>query len=121
MVFPKTMLDHGFKLVPDAVVVVKGRVDGRDETPKLVCMELSVVDVVPDDAPPLRLRLPALSLSEDRIVTLKRLLAEYPGDSQVFLHLGAGKVLRLADAYCVDLPRVVGELRVAFGHDAVAI
>jgi DNA polymerase-3 subunit alpha len=121
MVFPKTMLDHGFKLVGDAVVVMKGRVDGRDETPKLVCMDLSVVEAVSDAAPPLRLRLPALSLSEERIGTLKRLLAEYPGDSQVFLHVGDGKVLRLADDYCVDLPRVVGELRVAFGHDAVAI
>jgi DNA polymerase-3 subunit alpha len=121
MVFPKTMLDHGFKLVPDAVVVVKGRLDGRDETPKLVCMELSVLEPVSDAAPPLRLRLPALSLNDDRIGTLKRLLAEHPGESQVFLHIGDGKVLRLADDYCVDLSRVVGELRVAFGHEAVAI
>jgi len=48
-------------------------------------------------------------------------LSEHPGQSQVFLHIGQGKVLRLADDYCVDLPRVVGELRVAFGHDAVAL
>ncbi len=121
MVFPKTMLDHGYKLQPDAVVTVKGRVDGRDETPKLMCLELTVVEVVADDAPPLRLKLPALSLSEERIGTLKRLLSEHPGESQVFLHIGEGKVLRLADDYCVDLPRVVGELRVAFGHDAVAL
>jgi DNA polymerase-3 subunit alpha len=121
MVFPKTMLDHGYKLQPDAVVTVKGRVDGREETPKLMCLELNVVEVVADDAPPLRLKLPALSLSEERIGTLKRLLSEHPGESQVFLHIGEGKVLRLADSYCVDLPRVVGELRVAFGHDAVAL
>ncbi len=121
MVFPKTMLDHGYKLQPDAVVTVKGRVDGRDETPKLMCLELNVVEAISDEAPPLRLKLPALSLSEERIGTLKRLLSEHPGDSQVFLHIGEGKVLRLADDYCVDLPRVVGELRVAFGHDAVAL
>jgi DNA polymerase III subunit alpha len=121
MVFPKTMLDHGYKLRPDAVVTVKGRVDGRDETPKLMCLELTVVEAISDEAPPLRLKLPALSLSEERIGTLKRLLSEHPGDSQVFLHIGEGKVLRLADDYCVDLPRVVGELRVAFGHEAVAL
>jgi len=121
MVFPKTMLDHGYKLQSDAIVTVKGRLDGREDTPKLMCLELAVVEVVADDAPPLRLKLPALSLSEDRIVTLKRLLSEHPGESQVFLHPGEGKVLRLADDYCVDLPRVVGELRVAFGHDAVAL
>ena len=121
MVFPKTMLDHGYKLRPDAVVTVKGRLDTREETPKFMCLELAVVEVVADDAPPLRLKLPALSLSEERIGTLKRLLSEHPGPSQVFLHIGEGKVLRLADDYCVDLPRVVGELRVAFGHDAVAL
>jgi DNA polymerase-3 subunit alpha len=121
MVFPKTMLDHGYKLRPDAVVTVKGRLDAREETPKFMCLELAVVEVVADDAPPLRLKLPALSLSEERIGTLKRLLSEHPGPSQVFLHIGEGKVLRLADDYCVDLPRVVGELRVAFGHDAVAL
>ena len=33
----------------------------------------------------------------------------------------SGKILRLADEFCVDLDRVVGELRVAFGHDAVML
>ena len=37
------------------------------------------------------------------------------------LHGFVLQVLRLADNYCVDLPRVVGELRVAFGHDAVSL
>jgi DNA polymerase-3 subunit alpha len=121
MVFPKTMLDHGYKLQPDAIVTVKGRLDAREDTPKLMCLELAVVEGIRDDAPPLRIKLPALSLSEERIGTLKRLLNEHPGESQVFLHIGDGKVLRLADDYCVDLPRVVGELRVAFGHDAVGL
>jgi len=121
MVFPKTMMDHGYKLAPDAIVVVKGRVDGRDETPKLMCMDVTVLEAIADGAPPLRIKLPALSLSAERIGTLKRLLSDHPGESQVFLHIGDGKVLRLADDYCVDLPRVVGELRVAFGHDAVAL
>ena len=35
--------------------------------------------------------------------------------------IGQGKVLRLADDFCVDLDRVVGELRMALGHDAVVL
>ena len=31
------------------------------------------------------------------------------------------KVLRLADEFFVDLDRVVGELRMALGHDAVVL
>jgi DNA polymerase-3 subunit alpha len=121
MVFPRTMTEHGYKLADDVVVTVKGRVDARDETPKLMCTEVSVVETPGDDVPPLRLRLPAATLTEDRIGTLKRLLGDHPGDSRVFLHLGSGKVLRLADDFSVDLGRVVGELRVAFGHDAVVL
>ena len=37
------MVEHGYKLTDDAVVIVQGRVDGRDEAPKLICMEVSVV------------------------------------------------------------------------------
>jgi DNA polymerase III subunit alpha len=116
-VFPKTMLDHGHKLVDDAVVTVRGRIDTRDETPKLMCTDVTVLDSV-GDAPELRVRLRAVSLSDERIEQLKRLLLDHPGDSPVVLDLGANRV-RLPDEYRVDLTRVVGELRVAFGHDAV--
>jgi DNA polymerase III subunit alpha len=102
-------------------VCVKGRLDARDETPKLICSEIVVVDGISDEAPPLRIRLPELSLSDDRIRTLKRLLSDHPGTSQVFLDLGERRTLRLPDDFSVDLPRVVGELRVAFGHDAVLL
>ena len=121
MVFPKTMLEHGHKLADDQVVLVKGRLDARDDTPKFMALDVNVFDGVVDGAPPLRLRLPAGTLTEDRIDTLKRILRDVPGDSPVFLHLGDGKVLRLSDHFCVDLAAVVGELRVAFGHDAVLL
>jgi DNA polymerase-3 subunit alpha len=35
--------------------------------------------------------------------------------------IGQQKVLRLSDEFRVDLDRVVGELRMAFGHDAVLL
>ena len=69
-------------------------------------------------APPLRLRIPATPLDELRIQRLKRILRDHPGDSVVTLDLGT-QVLRLSDEFRVDLDRAVGELRMAFGHDAV--
>ena len=119
MVFPRVMADHGHKLADDAVVSVRGRLDSRDDTPKLMATEITVVEGISDSAPPLKLRLPATVLTEDRISVLKGILSEHPGDSRVLLHLGDGKVLRLSDEFCVDVSRVVGELRVAFGHEAV--
>jgi DNA polymerase-3 subunit alpha len=119
--FPRVMMEHGHKLADDAIVLVKGRVDRRDDATKLICMEVSVFEDHKPAAPPLRLRLPAASLSDDRIGRLKQMLVEHPGESPVFLHLGQGRVLRLPDEHRVDLTRVVGELRVAFGHDAVVL
>jgi DNA polymerase-3 subunit alpha len=118
-VFPKTMLDQGHKLVDDIVITVRGRVDARDETVKLMCTDITVLEAM-GAVPELRLRVPAVTLSDDRIDHLKRLLLEHPGESPVVLDLGDNR-LRLPDDYRVDLTGVIGELRVAFGHDAVAL
>ncbi len=119
--FPRVMQEHGYKLADDAIVLVRARLDRRDETPKLTCMAITAFEGFADAAPPLRLKLPATALSDERIGRLKAMLAEHPGESPVFLHLGEGKVLRLPDQHRVDLLRVVGELRVAFGHEAVVL
>jgi DNA polymerase III subunit alpha len=118
--FAKATREVGHKLVDDAVVVVKGRVEVRDDTRRLRCFDVEVLEGLSDAVPPLRLRLPAGSLSGPRIELLKRVLSDHPGESRVFLHLGNGKVLRLDDRFAVDLTSVVGELRVHFGHEAVA-
>ncbi len=72
-------------------------------------------------APPLRLMLPSHTLDELKIHRLKRILRDHPGDSVVQVDIGQGKVLRLADEFRVDIDRAVGELRMAFGHDAVLL
>ena len=53
---------------------------------------------------------------------LELYLSEHPGESQVFLHLGATQVLRLPDEFLVDpTTGLVAELRVLLGPDAVVI
>jgi DNA polymerase-3 subunit alpha len=119
--FPRVMQEQGYKLADDAIVIVRARVDRRDDAPKLIGMDITPFEGFGDAAPPLRVHLPASALSDERIGRLKTVLAEHPGESPVFLHLGEGKVLRLPDQHRVDLTRVVGDLRVAFGHDAVVL
>jgi DNA polymerase-3 subunit alpha len=119
--FPRVMQEQGYKLVDDAIVIVRARVDRRDDAPKLIGMDITPFEGFGDAAPPLRVHLPASALSDERIGRLKTVLAEHPGESPVFLHLGEGKVLRLPDQHRVDLTRVVGDLRVAFGHDSVVL
>jgi DNA polymerase-3 subunit alpha len=122
-VFPRTLLEQGHKLEDDIIVAVKGRLDKRDESRfGLIAQDIQVLSGLSDGpAPPLRLRLPSHSLDELKIHRLKRILRDHPGDSVVQIEIGAGKVLRLADEFRVDLDRAVGELRMAFGHDAVLL
>jgi DNA polymerase-3 subunit alpha len=120
MVFPKTMQDHGHKLEDDAVVIVKARVDAREDTPKLIAMEIEPFEPMAGEAFPLRLKASPAALSEQLIVDLKSLLAGHPGDSPVFLHLGESKVLRLPPAWSVDVvPALLAELRVLLGPSCI--
>ncbi len=121
MVFPKTMQQFGHLLTDDAVVVVKGRIDGREDTPKVMALELTVFEPITDAAPPVRIRLSPNRLDEALLEQLKGLLAEHPGESQVFLHLGERQVLRLPDEFNVESSAgLMAELRVLLGPDAIA-
>ena len=114
-VFPRTMHEVAHLLADDAIVCVKGRLDLRDDEPKLVCMELRRPELVVSGVEPLHLDLPLLALSDDRVERLKQLLGDHPGDSAVYLHVGS-RVLRLADSCRVDAQNgLLAELRVLLG------
>jgi DNA polymerase-3 subunit alpha len=123
MVFPKTMLTYGELLASDAIVTIKGRVDKRDDTPKLMAMEVTRPEVHLDTGPPLRLRVRASVLTSERVAKLKELLIAHTGDSPVFVHMNGGeteKVLRLGDEFCCDSsPTLFAELRLLFGTECV--
>jgi DNA polymerase-3 subunit alpha len=120
MVFPRTMTEHGHKLADDSVVVLKARLDRRDETPKLMAQSVEVVEVGEGDAEPLRVRVPPQLLSEKTVADLKQVLTDHPGDSPVFLHLGTSQVLRLPNQWNVDTSNgLIGHLRVLLGPSAI--
>ncbi len=114
-VFPRTMTEVGYLLADDSVVCVKGRLDLRDEQPKFICMELKTPELTVGGAEPLHVDLPLHLLSDERVDRLKRLLSEHPGDSPVYLHVGA-KCIRLTADFCVETGRgLLGELRELLG------
>ena len=120
MVFPKSMTDHGHKLADDAVVVIKARVDAREDTPKLIAMDIDPFEPMSGEAFPLRVKVAAHALSEALIEDLKRVLGEHAGDSPVFVHLGERQVLRLPEAWTVAVgPALLAELRVLLGAGAI--
>ena len=45
MVFPKTMTEFGHKLLDDSVVLIKGRLDSREDSSKFICSEIETFDI----------------------------------------------------------------------------
>jgi DNA polymerase-3 subunit alpha len=121
MVFPRTMSEHGHKLEEDAVVLVTGRLDGREEVRKLICQEVEIFDIAKEPtARSVRLRVPSGKINQEIIGELKNLLIAHPGPSEVLLELSDRKVLRLSEEFSVEPANgLIGELRVLLGVDAV--
>jgi DNA polymerase-3 subunit alpha len=123
MVFPKTMADYGHVLEDDAIVTVKGRLDQRDDAPKIIALEIGRPELALDSGPPIRVRARLDALSESRVARLKEILSEHPGDSPVFVHLerpDKTTVLRLGDDHCVDASNgLFAELRILLGADCI--
>jgi DNA polymerase-3 subunit alpha len=114
-VFPRVMADIGYLLADDAVVCVRGRLDLREDEPKLICMELKRPELVVDECEPLHLVLPLHALSDDRVLRLKQLLVDHRGPAPVFLHVGS-KIIRLAEEFNVNARAgLLAELRVLLG------
>jgi DNA polymerase III subunit alpha len=124
MVFPKTMTSYGHVLEEDAIVCVKGRLDLRDDDPKIIAMEVTQPELVLDGGPPVRIRVKRAALNNEKVERLKEILRIHPGDSAVYVHLeGADRttVLQLADEYLVDSSNgLYADLRVLLGADCIA-
>lgn len=123
MVFPRTMNEHGHKLVDDSIVVVRGRLDGSGDIAKFICQDIEQFDSSQKtEGTPLNLRLPTHAQDPGTLDSLKSLLEEHSGQSDVFLHLDGKQVIRLPETYRVETGTgLVAELRVLLGPDAVLV
>jgi DNA polymerase-3 subunit alpha len=121
MVFPKTMLEYGALLEQDAIVAVRGRLDLREDQPKLICREIRRLELsARGTEPPVEVVLPLSRLTDSLVRQIRDLVSEHPGTSAVHLRVGE-KVLRLPPQFNVN-PRggLVGALKELLGTSAVA-
>jgi DNA polymerase III subunit alpha len=96
--FPATYAQCVSQVVDDAIVVVRGRLDRREEVPKLVAMEVSTPDIAVGDTGPFVVSIPEARCIPPVVEGLKEVLRTHPGPIEVHLRLISGsrvKVLRL--------------------------
>jgi len=120
-VFPRTMQEFGWVLADDAVVIVKGRLDQRDDETKLVVLDIRREELRHADAVALEVQLPLATLNDTVVEELKSVLSTHPGGRPVILHIGA-KRLRLATQFCVDTTNGLhADLRRLLGVDCIVV
>ena len=90
VVFARTYEQFAALLRPDAILLIKGRVDrdARDDSVKLMALEVREPNL--GDEQPLVINLPADGCTEQFVDSLKEVLSSHPGSTQVFLHLAKG-------------------------------
>jgi DNA polymerase-3 subunit alpha len=121
VVFNSTYAESREYLVEDSVLVVKGRVDRKDEgETKIVALEVRPFEAAPLQGE-VRLRVDGRSARASFLDELARLIREFPGESPVIVEVDTSdgrKRLRLGPAYKVrPEPDFFAEVRV-LGGDA---
>ena len=120
-VFARTLAEFGALLADDAIVVVTGRVNRRDDAPpSLMAQRIIAPGNLEQRAPEIVLGLPA-AFPAEMLESLKSILADFPGESPVRIRLAGGKMFDLGQEGRVDVEKALGPLRIAFGMNAVSI
>jgi DNA polymerase-3 subunit alpha len=123
LVFSKVYEQYAPLLRPDAILLLKGRVDrdARDDSVKLMAMEVKEPNL--GENRPLTINLPADSCTPNVVDSLKEVLSGHPGSTQVFLSLGRGgktTILRLGSQFWVDTSNGLhAELKALLGPQAL--
>ncbi|MEV1008907.1 DNA polymerase III subunit alpha [Streptomyces sp. NPDC049881] len=124
MFFPATYQLVSTQLVEDTVVFVKGRLDKREDVPRLVAMELMVPDLS-DASPdaPVTITIPSVKVTPPLVERLGEVLGQHRGPTEVRVRLQGRRtttVLRL-DRHRVQAdPALFGDLKALLGPACLA-
>jgi DNA polymerase III subunit alpha len=122
--FPSTYEACGIHLAEDAVVLVRGRLDKHEDTPRLIAMDVSVPDITEPVRGPVTITLAANRCTPPMVERLKDVLATHPGTTEVRLQVQAGAkmtVLRLDDRLRVTPNSgLMAELKALLGAAALS-
>jgi DNA polymerase-3 subunit alpha len=125
MFFPSTYQAVAPHLHEDRIVLVKGRLDRREDVPKLIAMELSLPDLEAAEARgPVVISLPVSRCVPPVVDRLKEVLGAHPGTVEVHLQLQSGgrtTVMRLDDSLRVrPSPALYGDVKALLGQGSLA-
>lgn len=122
--FPSAYLTVQHALTHDAVVVVKGRVNRRDDTPTIFASDLTLPDISEGPRGPVVVTIDTNRATQTKVEELKSVLSSHPGSTEVHVRLsqpGRSVLMRLEDSYRVNATEALfGDLKVILGPRCLA-
>jgi DNA polymerase-3 subunit alpha len=123
--FPASYQNAAVHLVEDAVVLVRGRVDKRDDPAKIIASEVTIPDLSIGPRGPVVVSIPTQRCTPPVVERFKEVLASHPGTTEVHLQLVNGAkttVLRLDDRLRVSAtPALFADLKALLGSSCLPV
>lgn len=121
--FSNTYQQHALNLIEDRIVVIRGRIDKREETPQITAIDLSIPDINQAPIGPFVIRLEAERCTPPIVDRMKEILRSHPGTREVHLKIEGGAkntVLRLDDGLKITAsPSLSADLKSILGPDCL--
>jgi DNA polymerase-3 subunit alpha len=122
--FPQTYQLYATVIAEDAIVIVKGKVDRRDDVPKLIAMDVTIPDLTVTDGAPFVVSLPMVRCVPPVVEQLRDVLRTHPGNTEVHLKLRSPQrttVVRLDDKLRVTAsPALHADLKQLLGPACIS-
>ena len=124
--FPNSYQLYATAIADDAIVIIKGKVDRRDDVPKLIAMDMTIPDLTTgtDGTAPFVLNLPVTKCVPPVVEQLRDVLRTHPGTTEVHLKLRGNQkttVVRLDDKLRVTAsPALHADLKQLLGPSCIA-
>jgi len=120
MFFPNSYQLYATALAEDSVVLIKGKVERREDVPRLMALELTVPDLAAAAANlPLVIHVPDVRVTAQSLPRLREVLASHPGMSEVRVRMrgrSTTTVFKVGDHLRVTpSPALMGDLKALLG------
>jgi DNA polymerase-3 subunit alpha len=121
--FSNSYQQHALNLIEDRIVVVRGRIDKKEETPQVTAIDLSIPDINQAPIGPFVIKLEAERCTPPIVDRMKEILRSHPGTREVHLKIEGGSkntVLRLDDGLKITAsPSLSADLKSILGPDCL--
>ena len=121
--FAGTYTTHAMNLVEDRVVVIRGRLDKREELPRFTALEMHMPDVNQAPTGPLMITIDSARVTAPMVERMKEILRSHPGPREVHLMIDTGSkatVMKIDDDLRVTAsPSLSADLKSVLGPDCL--